>query len=187
MPTATPEELAAAIFDSVQAGARLLNLSVNLTGFSSRGEALLAEALSFAASRGVIPVMAAGNPGTVYGSAITRHAWALPVVACDNMGRPLQGSNLSVPVGRRGISAPGKEITSLGTNGKPLTISGTSAAAAFVTGAIALLWSELPAVKAADMRYAVTNHSPQRRAGLVPPMLNAWSTYQVLTRGHWPH
>jgi subtilisin family serine protease len=186
MPTATPGELASAIIDSVQAGARVLNLSVNLTGSSGGGESHLVEALNFAASRGVIPVVAAPNQGAEATSMLTRHAWALPVVACDRMGRPLQGSNLSAPVGRRGISAPGKEITSLGTNGNPLTISGTSAATAFVTGTIALLWSELPAVRAADMRYAVTNHS-QRRAGLVPPMLNAWSTYRALTGGLWPH
>jgi subtilisin family serine protease len=182
VPAATSEELAVAIIDCIQAGARILNLSVNFSGFSGGGESDLAEALSFAARRGVIPVVAAANQGAVVNSALTRHAWALPVMACDHRGRPLQGSNLSAPLGRRGIVAPGKEITSLGTNGKPLTASGTSAATAFVTGAIALLWSELPRVKTADMKFAMTNR-PGQRPGLVPPMLNAWTTYQALTGG----
>jgi len=108
-------------------------------------------------------------------------------MACDHAGQPLQGSNLSAQVGRRGISAPGREITSLGTNGKPLTISGTSVATAFVTGALALLWSKLPSVKAADLRFAIANPTRQRRMGLVPPMLNAWSTYEALTGRRWQH
>lgn len=182
MPTATPDELAAAIVDSVEAGARVLNLSVNLTSLSAGGETRLSEALNFAASRGVIPVVAAANQGAAVGSTLTRHAWALPVMACDHIGRPLQGSNLSPSVGRRGISAPGKEIASLGTNGKPQTISGTSPATAFVTGTIALLWSELPTIRAADVRFAITNHSHMRRASLVPPMLNAFQAYQTLVR-----
>ena len=163
-PSATPEELAAAIVDSVRGGARILNLSVNLTHSSGRAGDELADALSFAASRGAIPVAAAANQGIAADSALTRHAWVLPVVASDNGGRPLQSSQLSTTVGRRGVSAPGEGITSLGTNGNALTLSGTSAATGFVTGAIALLWSELPAAKASDLRFALTNPSSQRRA-----------------------
>lgn len=180
VPTATSEELAAGIVDCVQAGARVLNLSVNLTGSSNGGQKDLAEALSFAATRGVIPVVAAPNQGVGGSSTLTCHDWVLPVMACDHAGQPLDGSNLPLSVGRRGLRAPGKEITSLGANGKPLTITGTSAAAAFVTGAIALLWSELPAVKAGEMRFALTNRL-RRRPALVPPLLNAWSIYQSLT------
>lgn len=183
-PTTTSEELAAAIVDSVQAGARVLNLSVNVTGFSGKGESRLADALNFAASRGVIPVVAGANEGGIADSTLTRHAWVLPVMASDQIGRPLPSSNLSATVGRRGIVAPGEGIMSLGTNGKPLTLSGTSAATAFVTGTIALLWSELPTARAADVRFAVTKGSSRRRIGLVPPMLNAWSTYQALAGMH---
>jgi len=180
-PTATPEELAAAIVDSVQAGARVLNLSVNLTGFSAEGEDCLADALSFAASHGAIPVVAAANQGSVSSSTLTGHPWVLPVVACDGAGRPLPSSNLSATVGRRGIAAPGEGITSLGANGRLLTLSGTSAATALVTGAVALLWSEFPAARAADVRFALS--ARRRRNGLVPPMLNACSTYQALVDG----
>jgi subtilisin family serine protease len=180
-PNATPEELAAAIVDSVQAGARVLNLSVNVTGFSASGERHLAEALSFAASREAIPVAAAPNEGRIVDSALTRHPWVLPVVACDQAGQPLGSSNLSATIGKRGISAPGEGITSLGTSGNPLTISGTSAAAGFVTGAIALLWSELPGTRASDLRFALTNAPVQRRPTVVPRMLNAWAAYQALS------
>jgi len=180
-PSATPEELAAAIVDSVRGGARILNLGVNLTQPSRRGDASLTEALSFASSRGSIPVSAAANQGMEADSVLTRHPWVLPVVASDNGGRPIQESQLSTMVGRHGVSAPGEGITSLGANGKPLTMTGTSAATGFVTGAMALLWSELPTLRASDLRFALMNPFLQRRASVVPPMLNAWAAYQALS------
>jgi subtilisin family serine protease len=45
MPSATPEELATAIVDTVDAGARVLNLSAALLPGSPRGELRLSEAL----------------------------------------------------------------------------------------------------------------------------------------------
>ena len=90
MPSATPEELAEAIIDSVDAGARVINLSSALVRPSPKGESKLEEALNHAAQRGVITVAAAGNQGTVGSSAITRHPWVIPVAACDIQGRPLQ-------------------------------------------------------------------------------------------------
>ena len=89
-------------------------------------------------------VAAAGNQGTVGSSAITRHPWVIAVIGCDLEGRPTTESNLGSSIGRGGLAAPGQNITSLGTNGKPQTSGGTSVAAPFVTGAIALLWSEFP-------------------------------------------
>jgi len=145
MPSARPEDLAEAILDCVDAGARVINLSVALAQPSSKGERKLEESLDHAARRGVIIVAAAGNQGTVGSSAITRHPWVMPVVACDLQGRPISFSNLGSSIGRRGLSAPGDAITSLGADAKLRTFTGTSIAAPFVTGAVALLLSEFPA------------------------------------------
>jgi subtilisin family serine protease len=71
VPSATPEELAEAIVDCVQAGARVLNLRAALTEPSSEGERALQQALDYAAQRGAIAVAAAGNQGVVGSSAIT--------------------------------------------------------------------------------------------------------------------
>ena len=180
MPSATPEELAEAIIESVEAGARVINLSSALVQPSLKGESKLEEALNHAAQRGVITVAAAGNQGTVGSSAITRHPWVIPVAACDIQARPLSESNLGSSIGRRGLSAPGENITSLGTNGKPQTFGGTSAAAPFVTGAIALLWSEFPAASAAQIKLAVTQAGTRRRGTIAPPLLDAWSAYQLM-------
>jgi subtilisin family serine protease len=184
MPSATPEELAAAIIETIDAGARVLNLSAALAQPSLKGERELEEALDYAARRGVIAVAAAGNQGTFGSSAITRHPWVISVVACDLRGRPMNQSNLGRSIGRRGLSAPGKDITSLGAEGPPLTFGGTSAATPFVTGAIALLWSEFPAATAAEVRLAVTQAYAPRRNTVVPPLLDAWAAYQVMVTAH---
>ena len=106
MPTATPEELAVAIVETVAAGAWLLNISAAVVQPSSRDERSLEQALDWAAQRGVITVAAAGNQGTLGSSAITRHSWVIPVAGCDLDGRPLPESNLGISIGRRGMSAP---------------------------------------------------------------------------------
>ena len=180
MPSATPHELAEAIIDSVDAGARVLNLSAALAEPSSNGERNLTQALDYAASREVISVAAAGNQGILGNSAVTRHPSVIPVSACDLDRRPLDGSNLGNGIGQRGLMAPGVSVTSLGTHGNPQTFSGTSAAAPFVTGTIALLWSQFPESTASEIRFAVTQAVATRRRTIVPPLLDAWSAFQVM-------
>ena len=180
MPTATPFELAAAIIECVDSGARIINLSLALAQPSTRGEQALEESLNQAVRLGVIVVAAAGNQGTLGSSAITRHPWVIPVVACNLAGRPMNESNLGGSIGRRGLSAPGDNITSLSTEGQSLTLRGTSVAVPFVTGAIALLCSEFPAASAAQIKLAITQASLPRRASVVPPLLNAEAVYQIL-------
>ena len=181
IPSATPEELAAAIIECIDAGARLVNLSAALAQVpSAKGERALGQALDHAANRGVIVVAAAGNQGTVGSTAITRHPWAIAVIACDGRGRPLSESNLGNSIGRRGLSAPGEGITSLGTVGDAVPSGGTSVAAPFVTGAIALVWSEFPDAGAGQVRLAVTQAHAQRRPTVVPALLNAWAIHAAM-------
>ncbi len=182
MPSATPADLAAAIIESIDAGARVLNMSVAIAQPSSQGERELHEALDYALQRGVITVAASGNQGTLGSSAITRHPWVIPVVACDLQGRPISYSNLGSSIGRRGLSAPGDQITSLGTEGKTLTLGGTSVATPFVTGAITLLWSLFPTATATEVKLAVTQGNGLRRTTVVPPLLDAWAAYQVMAK-----
>jgi subtilisin family serine protease len=181
MPSATPQELAAAIIECIDAGARVINLSLALALPSTKGEQALEEALNLAVRRGVIVVAAAGNQGTLGSSAITRHPWVIPVVACNLGGRPMNESNLGGTIGRRGLSAPGDSITSLGAEGQPLTLGGTSVAVPFVTGGVALLCSEFPVATAAQVKLAVTQASTLRRASVVPPLLDVAAAYQILS------
>ena len=182
MPSATPEELAQAILDCIDAGARVLNISAALAQPSMKNERTLEEALDQTARRGVIVVAAAGNQGTLGSTAITCHPWVIPVVGYDLQGRPMNHSNLGSSIGRRGLGAPGDRITSLGAEGEPLTFGGTSAAAPFVTGAIALLWSEFPTATATEIKLAATHARIPRRTTVVPPLLDAWAAYQTMRR-----
>lgn len=178
LPMTTPDQVAQAIVECVTAGAWVLNLSAAMDEPWTGAERRLEESLNYAARRGVLVVAAAGNQGTLGSSAITRHPWVIPVVAYDRQRRPMSQSNLGSSMGRHGLGAPGEAIESLGPGGRILTFGGTSFAAAFVTGAIALLWSVFRATSAADMRYAVTHG--QRRTAVAPPLLDAWAAYEMV-------
>ena len=181
IPSTTPEDLAAAIVDSIRAGVRVLNLSLALVHPSAKGHHELEEALDYALTRGVIVVAAAGNQGTVGGSPITSHPWVIPVVAYDLQGRPMAQSNLGISIGRRGLGAPGNDVTSLGVDNNSVTLGGTSVAVPFVTGAVALLWSAFPTATAAEVKFAVTQTS-RGRATVVPPLMDAWAAYQIMLK-----
>jgi len=181
VPGASPQELATAIHDVVEAGARVINLSAALLQPTWEGVRKLQQALDFAAIRGAITVAAAGNQSTVGGSAITQHRWVIPVIGCDLQGRPTPESNLGSSIARWGLAAPGDKIPSLGADGESRTFSGTSAAAPFVTGAIALLWSQVPCASASQIKFAL-RQAVRRSRTIVPPLLDAWAAYELLSR-----
>jgi len=179
LPSATPDELADAVHDCVEAGARVLNISSALVRPSISAEPRLEAAFDHAMRRGALVVAAAGNQGSLGSSAITRHPWVIPVTACDLRRRPLYYSNLGRSIGRNGLTAPGEGITSLSPEGDSVASSGTSIAAPLVSGAIALLWSEFPDASAAEIKLAIARAHP-RRASVVPPLLDAMAAYRAM-------
>jgi subtilisin family serine protease len=184
MPSAIPQQLASAIVETVDAGAWILNLSSALVQPSAKGASELQSALDYAAQRAVIVVAAAGNQGVVGSSVITRHPWVIPVAACNRRSRPLSQSNLGNSIGTRGVLSPGDNVTSLGPEGGPVTFSGTSVAAPFVTGTIALLWSEFPTASPTELLLSVRGTQSPSRMAIVPPLLDAWSAYEfMVSRG----
>ena len=184
VPRARPPALAAAIIECIDEGARVINLSLAVAQSFTAGNEALQQALDYALMQGVIIVAAAGNCGSFGGSVITSHPWVVPVAACDTQGRPVVGSNLGRSVGSRGLSAPGEGVISLGAEGKSLMLDGTSVAAPFVTGTVALLWSEFPAASAAAIKFAAVRSATPRRVSVVPPLLNAEAAYRTLSAAH---
>jgi subtilisin family serine protease len=174
---ADPRDLARAIRETVQAGARLINLSAAAPPLSAAPE--LRDALDLAARRGVIVVAAAGNQGSVTSSPLTRHPAVLPIAACDRVGRPWPGSNLGLSIGRSGWSACGERVVSLSPDGRLHARSGTSAATPLVTGALALLWSERPELTSAELRYRVRRAAPAQ-GSIVPPVFDAAAAHRAL-------
>ena len=180
LPTCQPQELAAAIIECVGAGVRLLNLSVGVLHATPAGEAALCAALDHAARHGALVVAASGNQGSIGGSALARHPAVIPVIAAAADGRVAEMSNLGTSIGQRGLAAPGEGIESLSSTGGTRRFGGTSAAAPFVTGAAALLWSIFPRASAAVIRHAITRASMLRRSSIVPPLLDAQRAWDWL-------
>jgi subtilisin family serine protease len=170
LPRASPEALADAIADCLAAGARIINLSAAIPPGGSKADALQA-ALDAAARRGVLVVAAAGNTPTLGASTITAHPAAIPDIACDGAGRPLADATLGRTIGRHGLAAPGEGVASLAAGGGRAIAGGSSAAAPFVTGALALLWSLFPRLPAGALRAAVMRLGLARRT-VVPPLLD---------------
>ncbi|MEU0987394.1 S8/S53 family peptidase [Streptomyces sp. NPDC005953] len=182
IPPAAPADLADALADVVAAGARVVNLSLALERLPAVGTAddlgidVLLDAVELARRHEVLVVAAAGNDGEFGGSPLVRHPWVIPVVACDDEGRPLPTSTLGRAIGRHGLTAPAlpRRLPGYG-------LSGTSAAAPVVTGAVALLWSLFPGARAHAVRDAITQvRPPARRTSVVPPLLDASYAYDVL-------
>jgi subtilisin family serine protease len=170
-PSATTEDVASAIVDVVRAGAHIVNLSAATAAPSIRVDRSLRDALDFAAANGAIVIAAAGNGWTLGGTSLTRHPWVIPVTACDRAGRPLPAATLGASIGSRGVAAPGDQIESLGADGGSRIGGGTSAAAAFVSGAAALVWSLRPDARGVDVRRAIVCGG--RRGSVTPPVLDA--------------
>lgn len=172
-------ELADALVELADAGARIVNMSLSLaTGISMEHRAVQ-DALDYVAAHGVIVVAAAGNEGAINSTVVTRHRSVLPVVAYNLQGRPWQISNIGRSIGQRGIGVVVDGLMSLGAHGMLRPFGGTSAAAAVVTGAVALILSELPKTTPEELISAMKG-APSRRTSVVPPLMNAWRAFESL-------
>jgi len=139
---------------AVAAGARIVNMSVN---GPDRSRAL-EEAVAEAARQGVTIVTSAGNDGTdrdvlpSYPASIDSDA-LLTVAASDASGFLAHGSAYgAVSVD---LSAPGENVLTTVPGGRYGLYSGTSFAAAHVTGALALLAAARPDADAPTLRAAL--------------------------------
>lgn len=180
-PRATLHELATAIREVVHAGVHVVNLSVATRGHDARSEREVTDALDEAMKRQTLVVAAAGNHPIAGTSVLTAHPWVIPVAAYNLVGRPSALTNLAPSAARRGVGAPGEAIVSVTRNGGYVKRSGTSLAAAFVSGVAALLWSLAPSASAEAVRFSVT-HSSRRSHSVIPPLLNSWAAWHLLNR-----
>lgn len=127
-----PDWTVAGIDWAVANGANIINMS--LTGQDSQP---LRDAVERAHRAGVLLVAAAGNTLTGGGPVQFPAAYdsVIAVTATDKLNKP----GYFAPVGNKlELAAPGVDVYSTTAGGGYSTLSGTSAAAAFVTGAAAL-------------------------------------------------
>jgi subtilisin family serine protease len=164
--------LAHAIGEAVDCGAHIINLSLAAGEPSTRNYSHLSHALDYAARKETLIIAASGNQGLMGSTPVTRHPWVIPVAACDDFGSPLPSNNLCASVSRQGLCAPGRDVLSTRARGGYWRSSGSSAAAAFVSGAAGLLWSIHPGAPGSRIKAAL--RPADARRGLVPPVLDAW-------------
>jgi subtilisin family serine protease len=181
LPKSTPEEVAKAIIETINAGAKIINLSIGISTSALVTYHELQQAYEYALRNHVIIIAASGNQGSLGYASILYHPWVIPVVSCDEFGKISDISNLGSLIAKKGIMAPGTNIKSIIPNNKYSYMSGTSFAAPFVTGTIALLWSIFRNASSTDIISAIikTDVSSNRRS-LIPPLVNAELAYKRL-------
>ncbi len=131
------DDVAAAIVYAADNGARVINMSWGDTVNAF----IIEDAIAYADARGCILIAAAGNVGSV-GSWYPAGLETVISVAALGAERQLSGdSNFGATIN---IAAPGEEILSTDLNGGFRHLSGTSMAAAHVSGVTALVLSSNP-------------------------------------------
>lgn len=124
--------------------ARIINISFGGGGYS----AVEQEAIDDAARRGVLVVVAAGNGGRASLEYPGAYRHVLTVGAVDSADRKL-GISTSGP--QVALAAPGEAVLSTLPGGRYGQLSGTSMAAAIVSGAAARVWQRRPRLQASQV------------------------------------
>lgn len=147
----TTATLVAGLHYAVSNGARVVNMSLN----GADRSLALEEAIATAEAQGALVVASAGNDGANRDSVPSYPASiALPAVvsvASSNRGGRLAHAS-AYGIGSVDIAAPGENILTTDVHGRYGTHSGTSFAAAYVSGAAALLASARPAASGSQLR-----------------------------------
>ena len=149
-------DIAAGIVEAADLGARVINLSLGGSAFSSA----LEDAVDYAWSKNALVIAAAGNDGVEAASYPAAYANAIAVVATDFGDNRWPSSNYGEFVD---ISAPGSTIYSTdwtGEGGQPYTYrTGTSMASPHVSGVAALLLACNSALTNTELRQILESTS----------------------------
>jgi cyanobactin maturation PatA/PatG family protease len=132
---------ARAITQAVEHRANVINISGGQLSDSIEPDPLLANALRLCAENNVLIVAAAGNDGCDCLHLPAAVDTVLAVGAMDSTASPLPSSNWGKPYLLNGVLAPGKDIVGAVPGGGVAARSGTSYAAAIVSGVAGLLLS----------------------------------------------
>jgi hypothetical protein len=134
-------DLSRAIFQALEAGAHVINISGGQAAGTGEPESYLRQAIDACVTHNVLVVAAAGNQGCDCLHIPAAISPVLAVGAMDRNGVPLPLSNYGIGYRSRGIIAPGENVPGALPGGGIVCRSGTSMAAAVVAGVAGLLLS----------------------------------------------
>ena len=135
-------DLARALLQAAEHGADIINVSGGELAPGGRASAILTDAVSQCVRRGILIVAAAGNDGCSCLHVPAALPGVLAVGAMTLDGEPLESSNWGEDVSvRPGLVAPGASLRAAAPGGRVTVLSGTSFAAAVVSGVAGLLLS----------------------------------------------
>ncbi|MGE7391707.1 type VII secretion-associated serine protease mycosin [Streptomyces sp. NPDC004126] len=145
-------------------GADVINLSLGDDSDSAHHEAAEDEAVQYALGKGVVVVASAGNGGergdhTSYPAA---YPGVIAVAAVDRQGRK---AAFSTRHWYATVSAPGVDVVIADPDRSYYEGWGTSAAAAFVSGAVALVKAAHPGLSPAQVKKLLEDTAAERPAG----------------------
>ena len=150
----TTESLVAGLHYALSNGARVVNMSLN----GADRSLALDEAIAAAEAQGVLVVASAGNDGgdrdSVPSYPASSASSAIVSVASSNRGGRLAYAS-AYGASSVDIAAPGDNIVTTDLGGRYGTHSGTSFAAAYVSGAAALLAAAQPTASGPQLRGAL--------------------------------
>lgn len=144
--------LAQGIVEAVDAGAKVINISMGSFGDS----AIMRDAIAYADKRGALLVAAVGNHGIDRVTYPAAYEKVVAVGAVDAAGEHLDFSNSGSAVD---LAAPGYGVNAAWTGNEAVRVSGTSFSAPIVSGAVAVLMSQknMSASQAYDLLAANLN------------------------------
>jgi subtilisin family serine protease len=140
---------------AVDNGANIINLSLG----SVLPDDILKSAIEYASSKGVTVVMAAGNDGSSSPDYPASYAstYGIAVGAVDQNNQMANFSNRSGILPISYVTAPGVDIYSSVPNNQYATYSGTSMAAPYVAGVVALMLSANHNLTESQIRNIITS------------------------------
>ncbi len=141
--------LAQAIVAAVDAGARVVNIS--LGGYATNQ--LLNSAIGYAETHGAVIVAAAGNDQAAQLAWPAADPRVISVGAVDKAGQQVAFSNSGPQLE---LTAPGYGVQAAWLDGQRAYVDGTSASAPLVSGAIAAVMSKNPGMTAAEAAQLLT-------------------------------
>lgn len=149
--------LAEGIIDAVDAGARIINLSLG----SAADSPVVRDAVAYAVGKDVALVAAAGNEGGNQIAYPARLPGVIAVGASDAANRVLPFSNRGEGLD---VVAPGYELQAAWPGEKVISVSGTSGSVGVVSGALAVLMNREPERTAAEATALLTQYADEAGA-----------------------